>query len=402
LIIAQPEYSTGAVWEINNFLIDVLSCPCYDAKYYLIIFFIKEHLIMSTDFIFRIVGMIVFAVLGAYTGIYLGGSSPDAQQAYGGIISLVGALVGLVLTPYMTTRPVKALRAVLLRVSAQTLTAGLAGLIVGLSVAALLTFPLSLLPAPFGRLMPFVAVLLFSYFGVSIFVMRQSDVFSVARFLPGGKNTSDENSASSREASRTVLLDTSVIIDGRIADIAHTGFLSGTLLIPRFVLNELQYIADSPDSLRRQRGRRGMEVLSRLQKETIIPVRISDIDVEGVREVDDKLVILARQLRCPILTNDYNLNRIAELQGVAILNVNELANAVKMVLLPGEPLLVSIIQEGKEAGQGVGYLDDGTMVVVEEGRSYLNREVTVTVTKVLQTAAGRMIFARPEAPTEAQ
>jgi uncharacterized protein YacL len=355
---------------------------------------------MSTDFIFRIVGMVVFAVLGAYTGIYLGGNSPEAQQAYGGIISLVGALVGLVLTPYMTIRPVKAMRAMLLRVSAQTLTAGLAGLIVGLSVAALLTFPLSLLPSPFGRLMPFVAVLLFSYFGVSIFVMRQSDVFSVARFLPGGRNTSDENSASSREASRTVLLDTSVIIDGRIADIAHTGFLSGTLLIPRFVLNELQYIADSPDSLRRQRGRRGMEVLSRLQKETIIPVRISDIDVEGVREVDDKLVILARQLRCPILTNDYNLNRIAELQGVAILNVNELANAVKMVLLPGEPLIVSIIQEGKEAGQGVGYLDDGTMVVVEEGRSYLNREVTVTVTKVLQTAAGRMIFARPEAPTE--
>ena len=139
-----------------------------------------------------------------------------------------------------------------------------------------------------------------------------------------------------------------------------------------------------------------MEVLSRLQKETIIPVRISDIDVEGVREVDDKLVILARQLRCPILTNDYNLNRIAELQGVAILNVNELANAVKMVLLPGEQLVVSIIQEGKEAGQGVGYLDDGTMVVVEDGREHLNREVAVTVTKVLQTAAGRMIFARME------
>jgi uncharacterized protein YacL len=353
---------------------------------------------MSTDFIFRIIGMVVFAVVGAYTGIYLGGNSPDAQQAYGGIISLVGALVGLVLTPYMTIRPVKAMRAMLLRVSAQTLTAGLVGLIVGLSVAALLTFPLSLLPSPFGRLMPFVAVLLFSYFGVSIFVMRQSDVFSVAKFLPGSRSGTEENPSSPREASRTVLLDTSVIIDGRIADIAHTGFLSGTLLIPRFVLNELQYIADSPDSLRRQRGRRGMEVLSRLQKETIIPVRISDIDVEGVREVDDKLVILARQLRCPILTNDYNLNRIAELQGVAILNVNELANAVKMVLLPGEPLMVSIIQEGKEAGQGVGYLDDGTMVVVEDGRNYLNREVTVTVTKVLQTAAGRMIFARPETP----
>jgi uncharacterized protein YacL len=139
-----------------------------------------------------------------------------------------------------------------------------------------------------------------------------------------------------------------------------------------------------------------MEVISRLQKDPIVPVRISDIDVEGVREVDDKLVILARQLRCPILTNDYNLNRIAELQGVAVLNVNELANAVKLVLLPGESLTVNIIQEGREAGQGVGYLDDGTMVVVEDGKDHLHIETTVTVTKVLQTAAGRMIFAKVE------
>jgi uncharacterized protein YacL len=193
---------------------------------------------------------------------------------------------------------------------------------------------------------------------------------------------------------RNVLLDTSVIIDGRIADIARTGFLAGTLLIPRFVLNELQYIADSPDALRRQRGRRGMEVLSQLQKDSAVPVRISDIDVEGVREVDDKLVVLARQLRCPILTNDYNLNRVAELQGVAVLNVNELANAVKSVFLPGESITVNIIQEGREAGQGIAYLDDGTMVVVEDGRNRINTKTPVNVTKVLQTAAGRMIFAR--------
>jgi uncharacterized protein YacL len=185
-----------------------------------------------------------------------------------------------------------------------------------------------------------------------------------------------------------------VIIDGRISDVARTGFMVGTLLIPRFVLNELQYIADSADSLRRQRGRRGMEVLAQLQRDPTIPVRISDINVEGVREVDDKLVILARQLRCPILTNDYNLNRVAELQGVAVLNVNELANAVKSVLLPGETLIINIIQEGKESGQGVGYLDDGTMVVVEDGRDHLNSKAAVMVTKVLQTAAGRMIFAR--------
>jgi len=223
-----------------------------------------------------------------------------------------------------------------------------------------------------------------------IFSMRQTDLFSVVRQLPLRPAESTENT----QPQRTILLDTSVIIDGRIADIAHTGFLSGSLLIPRFVLNELQYIADSADSLRRQRGRRGMEVLSQLQKETTIPVRISDIDVEGIREVDDKLVVLARQLRCPILTNDYNLNRVAELQGVVVLNVNELANAVKTVFLPGEELQVLVIQEGKESGQGVGYLDDGTMVVIEDGRSHLDRSVSVTVTKVLQTAAGRMVFGR--------
>jgi len=279
------------------------------------------------------------------------------------------------------------------------LFAALFGLVAGLIVAALLSFPLSLLPSPFGAVFPFIGVLVCSYLGVAVFTMRQNDLYSLFTVMfnrtPAGEKAQQDQTLSSPEA-RTILLDTSVIIDGRIADIARTGFLPGALLIPRFVLNELQYIADSPDSLRRQRGRRGMEVLSQLQKEPSIMTRVSDIDVEGVREVDDKLVILARQLRCPILTNDYNLNRIAELQGVTILNVNELANAVKSVLLPGETLHVRIIQEGKEIGQGVGYMDDGTMVVVENGREFMNQEVGVTVTKVLQTAAGRMIFARPE------
>jgi uncharacterized protein YacL len=349
---------------------------------------------MSVDFIARLVGMVAFAILGVYWGINLGGLS-EQPELYAVVLGLLGALMGLIITPYISTRPMRAVRGLLGRVSAQTLVAGLIGLMAGLIVAALLAFPVSLLPPPFGDILPFIGVILFSYFGIAVFVMRQNDIFSVLRVnLPG--RAADESTTSTQENARTILLDTSVIIDGRIADIARTGFLVGTLLIPRFVLNELQYIADSADSLRRQRGRRGMEVLSELQKDTAVPVRISDIDVEGVREVDDKLVILARQLRCPILTNDYNLNRIAELQGVPVLNVNELANAVKSVLLPGEPLSVNIIQEGKESGQGVGYLDDGTMVVVEDGRSYLNREVTVVVTKVLQTAAGRMIFARME------
>jgi uncharacterized protein YacL len=287
------------------------------------------------------------------------------------------------------------------QVSTQSLFASLIGIIAGLIIAALLAFPLSLLPPPFGKVLPFLGVIVCGYLGVAVFVMRQNDLFGLVTSITnrGGAAAAaatPEETEKKWADTHSILLDTSVIIDGRIADIARTGFIPGSLLIPRFVLNELQYIADSPDSLRRQRGRRGMEVLSQLQKEPNIPVRVSDVDVEGVREVDDKLVILARQLRCPILTNDYNLNRIAELQGVSILNVNELANAVKSVLLPGEILSVRVIQEGKESGQGVGYMDDGTMVVIENGREYMGHEIPVTVTKVLQTAAGRMIFGRPE------
>jgi uncharacterized protein YacL len=191
-----------------------------------------------------------------------------------------------------------------------------------------------------------------------------------------------------------VLLDTSVIIDGRIADIGATGFVPGAMLVTNFVLSELQHIADSPDALRRNRGRRGLDMLRQLQNDPATPVEIVDLDVDGLREVDEKLVVIAKQLACPIVTNDYNLNRVAELQGVQVLNINELANAVRAAYIPGESLVIKIIQEGKEIGQGVGYLSDGTMVVVEDGNRYIDRDMEVTVTKVLQTSAGRMLFAR--------
>lgn len=351
---------------------------------------------MSPDFSVRIVGMVVFFFVGGYWGYWLptasGGQNPMINT-FG--FSMVGALFGLIMTPWFTTRPIRGLRSLLSRLSAETLFSGLAGLMAGLVVAALLTFPLSMLPSPFRDILPFLSVLLFGYFGVALFVMRQADMLGVMGAL-SGRSESSGGGGGLTSSGRNILLDTSVIIDGRVADIAKTGFLPGTLLIPRFVLNELQYIADSADALRRQRGRRGMEVLSELQKTSAVTVRISDVDVEGVREVDDKLVILARQMKCPILTNDYNLNRVAELQGVIILNINELANAVKSVVLPGETFAIQIIQEGKEANQGVGYMEDGTMVVIENGNKYLNTSKNVTVTKVLQTAAGRMIFARPE------
>ncbi|MFN2304594.1 MAG: PIN/TRAM domain-containing protein, partial [Anaerolineales bacterium] len=290
---------------------------------------------MSVEFIFRIVGMILFAILGSYLGVYLAGIADGSSLTFGVLFSLLGALFGLIMTPFFTTRPAKAIGKLLSRVSAQTLLAGLIGLLAGLIVAALAAFPLSLLPEPFRNILPFIGVLLFSYLGVTVVITRQSEIFSMFHLnLSGRRGALESDGKDADDSCRTILLDTSVIIDGRIADVARTGFLVGTLMIPRFVLNELQYIADSPDSLRRQRGRRGIEVLSQLQKNANIPVRISDLDVEGAREVDDKLVILARQLRCPILTNDYNLNRVADLQGVAVLNVNELANAVKSVLLP--------------------------------------------------------------------
>ena len=350
---------------------------------------------MSAEFFLRIIFMIVLGIAGGTWGYHLASLNPGETFRYTIGIALVGALTGLILTPYFTTRPARAMRRLLGRIAAETLFAGLAGLVTGLLAAALLAFPLSLLPDPFGSVLPFVGVILFSYFGISLFVMRQGDIMSMFGALSGHGNGSGSGS-SWTNLNRTILLDTSVIIDGRVADIAKTGFLPGTLLIPRFVLNELQYIADSPDGLRRQRGRRGMEVLAELQKLPNILVRVSDIDVEGMREVDDKLVVLGKQLKSPVLTNDYNLNRVAELQGVTVLNINELANAVKSVVLPGEVMNINIFQEGKEIGQGVGYMDDGTMVVVENGKDYIGEYMNVHVTKVLQTAAGRMIFGRVE------
>jgi uncharacterized protein YacL len=192
-----------------------------------------------------------------------------------------------------------------------------------------------------------------------------------------------------------IVVDTSAIIDGRIAEIVESGFIYGTLVVPKFVLEELQHIADSSDTLRRNRGRRGLEILARMQKESPTPIEIVDDDPKEISEVDAKLVALARARSKAILTNDFNLNRVAELQGIRVLNINSLANAVKPAVLPGEELRVRVIQEGKEAGQGVGFLDDGTMIVVEGGVRYIDKDLDVAVTRVLQTVAGRMIFAQP-------
>ena len=354
----------------------------------------------TTAIIFRFFGLILFALTGYYFGDLLTGilninTSPLLFQIGGPVIL---GTIGFLVMPYITLYPIMRMRSYLTKVSGQTLLSAMIGLVIGLIIAALFTIPIINLPDPFGRWLPFVAAVLFGYLGVAIAIGRQADFHDMISVLRRGPKQSRGDSSLGKwdRGEKSILIDTSVIIDGRIVDIAKTGFVPGNLIIPRFVLNELQYIADSAENLRRQRGRRGLEVLAELQKDRAIKTTIADIDVEGVKEVDEKLVMLGRQMKAPILTNDFNLNRVAELQGVHVLNINDLANAVKSILLPGEGLLVRVIQEGKELGQGVGYLDDGTMVVVEDGRNYVGQEIEVSVTKVLQTAAGRMIFSKPD------
>lgn len=354
---------------------------------------------MSSILLSRIIGAIVFAIIGAVSGQplfkYIEQYFPNLDPNHGLIIvisAVVFMVIGFIITPYLTVKPIAALKKLFNKSSPQTLVGGLAGVLLGFIAAAVTAYPLSLLPKPFGSILPFVAVVLFGYLFAVLLASRQEEIFALVR---GGGDKSALRGKHG-EGARKILVDTSAIIDGRIVDIASTGFLGGDLVIPRFVLNELQFVSDSSDSLRRQRGRRGLETLAELQETKTIPLTITDLDVEGVREVDDRLVILARQMNCPILTNDFNLNRVAELQGVQVLNINDLANAVKVVLLPGESFNIKIIQEGKEYNQGVGYLDDGTMVVVENGEHYMNKELFVQVTKILQTSAGRMIFAKPE------
>lgn len=351
-------------------------------------------MVLSIDFFFRLFGAILGAILFGWLGDLLANVLGAAQEAYVAILGLVGVLVGLVLTPYFTTHPIRRIRRRLIRMPPEELGAIVIGIFMGLIAAALLSFPLSFLPTPFKQIAPLASALVFCYLSVVILSLRQNDLRSFFASLRPVFTASSAAAVAGEEETDSILLDTSVIIDGRITDISKTGFIRSTLLVPNFVLTELQHIADSADTLRRNRGRRGLEVLGILQQDLPIPIKITDMDVSEVRDVDSKLVALARDLRCPIMTNDYNLNRVAELQGVRVLNINDLANAVKAAYLPGEELSVKIIQEGKEYGQGVGYLEDGTMVVIEDGQQHIGDEKSVTVTKVLQTTAGRMIFAR--------
>ncbi len=338
------------------------------------------------------------AALGILIGIVVVAASPSTFEVLpgSGVIVLAWiaawAVLGFSILPYLTTVPAAwVVRGVQELSTAEFVTAVL-GLLLGLLMGLLLGSPLSAFPAPFGLWLP-VGVSLFLGLGmVGLTVAKREDLLIAAEAVGLVRRPTVPQDGPSGPQ---ILVDSSAIIDGRIAEIVESGFLFGTLVVPRFVLDEVQKIADSSDTLRRNRGRRGLEILTRMQKDSPTPVVIVDDDAPEVVEVDAKLVALAKRFSRAVLTNDFNLNRVAELQGVRVLNVNSLANAVKPALLPGEDLRVRVIQAGKEAGQGVAFLDDGTMIVIEGGARFMDAEIEVEVTRVLQTVAGRMVFAQP-------
>ncbi|MHC5252873.1 PIN domain-containing protein [Listeria kieliensis] len=314
--------------------------------------------------------------------------------------ALVGALIFYLITFWAVKYIESALNWLeerLTRISGATIAYGGLGLIIGLVIAFFAGNAFSQTKIPIvDSVVPVVLTLLLSYLGFRVGVSRRNELGS----LFAGKNARKKLGAGQANANQSAaenykILDTSVIIDGRIADILMTGFLNGTIVIPLFVLAELQHIADSSDTLKRTRGRRGLDILNRIQKEENIRVEMYEGDFEDVPEVDAKLVKLAKNMNGTVVTNDYNLNKVCEFQNVPVLNINDLANAVKPVVLPGETMNVLVVKDGKEHNQGVAYLDDGTMIVVEDGHRFINEAIDVEVTSVLQTSAGRMIFAKP-------
>jgi len=309
----------------------------------------------------------LFGICGWLLGVRYGAGFPGA-----GFGLLLGAL-----TTYADE--------LLKKVNSGTIVGGIIGIALGLLLSNLLLFPVRSLLGEDIVTVSFVLRSVFGYGGLLVGLSRGRGmtvpgIFSLVR----GKGMEDN----------LKILDTSVIIDGRISDVCEAGFIEGTFVVPQFILQELQYIADSQDSTKRSRGRRGLDVLQKIQKMQNITVKIVDEDFPKIKEVDSKLVALARIMNAKVITNDFNLNKVAQLQGVSVLNINELANSLKPVVLPGETMRVFVLKEGKEYNQGVAYLDDGTMVVVENGRRLLGRNTEVTVTSVLQTTAGRMIFSK--------
>jgi uncharacterized protein YacL len=340
------------------------------------------------------------AALGALVGIGIAAAGTGLFKGvdYAGFIlaawTIAWVVVGFAVLPYLTVVPAGWLVRRVQEMSTAEFVAAVLGLFVGLLLGLLLSLPLAQIEGPLGTWLPLGISLFLGLGMMGLTVAKRFDLIAAAEGAGIVRRPSDDPKVDDESGPR-IVVDTSVLIDGRIAEIVESGFVYGTLIVPRFVLEELQHIADSSDTLRRNRGRRGLDILNRMQRDPRTPIEIVEDEAPTIAEVDAKLVELAKRRSKVVLTNDFNLNRVAELQGVRVMNINSLANAVKPAVLPGEELRVKVIQEGKEAGQGVGFLDDGTMIVVEGGARLIDREVDLQVTRVLQTVAGRMIFAQP-------
>jgi uncharacterized protein YacL len=347
-----------------------------------------------------VIGVYVFASLLPLVKVFInipeGMHFTPANIGYYAVGGLVFGLIFYLLTPIVINifnRILVWAESKLKAVPTHDIALVVFSLIITLFIGLLLSYPIYRLPVVGVFISP-VLTLLLVFIGVRFVLSRKEEFTFLTRIF------SRSARSGGRENEVFKILDTSAIIDGRIVDICKTGFMEGIIVVAGFVLEELRHIADSPDLLKRNRGRRGLDVLNKIQKEMDIPVQIYEGDFEDIAEVDSKLVRLAKTINGKIITNDFNLNKVCELQGIAVLNINELANAVKPVVLPGEEMVAQIIKDGKEAGQGIAYLDDGTMVVVEGGRRFIGDTIEVLVTSVLQTAAGRMIFAKPKQDAE--
>lgn len=311
------------------------------------------------------------------------------------VSSIIFGFILFFVSPWITSLIIKAIEYMeksIQKIPASEILFGTIGAIVGLLIASLIGVQFSHISI-IGTIIAVILSVIFASLGADIAVRKREELLAIFSNMKKAGSSKDKKGKAVSKADPKVL-DTSVIIDGRIFDICQTGFVEGTLVIPNFVLEELRHIADSSDGLKRNRGRRGLDILNKIQKELSIDVQIYEKDFPDIAEVDSKLLKLAQVLNGKVITNDYNLNKVAEFQGVPVLNINELANAVKPVVLPGEEMRIQIIKDGKESGQGIAYLDDGTMIVVEGGRRHIGETKDVVVTSVLQTAAGRMIFAK--------
>ena len=354
------------------------------------------------QFVATIIGFVLGYQVAHYSFTVLAWANiPATPTTSIGASIISGSVFGLIfyfITPWVINKIVRLtgwFEAKLTDIPTQDIALGFLGVVLGLLIATPVSVVLFRVPIV-GIYLASGALVILAYLGFTLVNSRKEELsFITSVFNRPGK------SAEKQSAKLLKVLDTSVIIDGRIMDICTTGFVEGTMVIPGFVLEELRHIADSSDLLKRNRGRRGLDILNKMQKDLHVPVQIWEQDFAELGEVDSKLVRLTKKLKGKIVTNDYNLNKVCELQGVPVLNINELANAVKPVVLPGEEMAVQVIKDGKEAGQGVAYLDDGTMIVVENGRKYIGDHLEVVVTSVLQTAAGRMIFAKPKSADKA-